>query len=1439
MGFFKMKKLILLIAIALIAVSTGLSLEPTRVSVYAPAFRAAPDGTPATSVRIDLVDYSSGSANTLFTGNTFTAPDAEVTADDNGVITVNVGQDASVAVAWDNIDAGNMNTFWTFDVYINGTLYSQGRIDQQVIIQANTSIFNSSGVLVPSGNPSTVGADNQRFDAVYVKGIEADPELEGVFIGPTGSAGTADLALQYDPTLGAGGEGIISSNGAAIMNFDATGVDLNGTIVDNVAEINAGNQALAISGAFTANQALNTIGDNTDGLQLTIDGVPSTQPVPAGEFELEIDGDAKMEYLEVSGFSLTGDFNMNDNTIYNVEEVVGRSSDGQLLLNATPSASPVWTANGPITTGTGLFTINGNLDATLGVDVTNADLTVGATNFVVDDATGNTDIAGTLTVDGNTTIGDANTDEVFFNAEVSSNFVPFDGNRDLGLDADHRWRSAYLNDVLHIGTNGGEAGNTELAVNYGGNQANFNVDGGNAEFNIDAGNTNIEMDPNANGTFNYRFEEGGLTVSNPGAFGDIVVTDGGILTANGQNFSFLATTGNIDVVVDGRIDVQSAASTIGDGADATQLTVEGLVAGAADALVVQGSTDIDARLNVDGNTTLNANVDLGDANTDLISFLGRVDTNVEPIANNAHALGSDALRWSALWVDGNAIHVGDASGDNTSELEIGYGSNVATFTVDAGADAELAINAASSVIELDPAGNGSTNYSFAEAGVTIDNGGTNVVLSDGALTSSAAQEFELVATGGNLDILIDGKIDVQAAASTIGDGTDAAQLTVEGSVGGANDFIVQGDGNFTGSLDVDVDLNTDGNTTLNGNVDLGDADTDEIDAIGDFVSNLTPDEAQNTLTLGEDDKRWQAAFIMGNSVHVGPEGGTAGNTELNVGYASNAATFNVNNVTRAQITINAGSDRIVFDPAGDNDQDVYIDEGTLNVNSGNVPLVITDGTVNRNNGVDQTLAFGNSGAGNLNVTIDGDLDVAEQITGPNVGHSLGTATTDGTVLNILGDPNNGSDELDVEGDVQIDGTTNIDGILTANAAANTIGSTADATQLTIEGSNGGTADALIVNGNALFNSDITVDDNATIREDLTVETNTDLQNDVILGADAADDITVNGEFVGDLVPNVTATDDLGTSTQEWNNLHLAADANVSGNVIVDSEVRYNDADQSNYVGFTSPAVVGTNQIWTLPAADGTADQQLITDGSGNLSWGSTSLQVAYEGGNEIITDAGDGDVIIRGTEELDIRVNIANDVAGNGAGITVDDDFTVVNGDISFGTGSQFTIVGSNGNTTTNGTLTTQGLVTANLGMNIFGANLTVGGSNFIVTTGGDVTIEGLVSANDGLNVTGSNFTVGGAANFQVVESNGNTSVGGLFDVNDDTSAGADANVLVLGANLDVSSLSVSHAAGSIVYVGFTTPSNVTGAANGNATAVNGATLVKATGGSWYIVGTF
>ena len=82
---------------------------------------------------------------------------------------------------------------------------------------------------------------------------------------------------------------------------------------------------------------------------------------------------------------------------------------------------------------------------------------------------------------------------------------------------------------------------------------------------------------------------------------------------------------------------------------------------------------------------------------------------------------------------------------------------------------------------------------------------------------------------------------------------------------------------------------------------------------------------------------------------------------------------------------------------------------------------------------------------------------------------------------------------------------------------------------------------------------------------------------------------------GDLVMAGT----LGTSAQ--NALQLSPYGAVAGNT---GEIRFLElaASGTNYVGFKAPDAITTNVIWTLPSADGSANQVLQTSGAGVLSW---------------------------------------------------------------------------------------------------------------------------------------------------------------------------------------------------------------------------------------------
>jgi hypothetical protein len=102
-------------------------------------------------------------------------------------------------------------------------------------------------------------------------------------------------------------------------------------------------------------------------------------------------------------------------------------------------------------------------------------------------------------------------------------------------------------------------------------------------------------------------------------------------------------------------------------------------------------------------------------------------------------------------------------------------------------------------------------------------------------------------------------------------------------------------------------------------------------------------------------------------------------------------------------------------------------------------------------------------------------------------------------------------------------------------------------------------------------------------------------NDAIV-FDSSQNVTVNNDLTvsGNLaVTGTTTLSDLDFSNPVF-----------SGNVTVQAQgdVRFADADSSNFVAIQAPSTIASNFTLTLPSATGSANQVLQTDGSGNLGF---------------------------------------------------------------------------------------------------------------------------------------------------------------------------------------------------------------------------------------------
>ena len=132
-------------------------------------------------------------------------------------------------------------------------------------------------------------------------------------------------------------------------------------------------------------------------------------------------------------------------------------------------------------------------------------------------------------------------------------------------------------------------------------------------------------------------------------------------------------------------------------------------------------------------------------------------------------------------------------------------------------------------------------------------------------------------------------------------------------------------------------------------------------------------------------------------------------------------------------------------------------------------------------------------------------------------------------------------------------------------------------------------------------------------------------------------------------------------------LTLSDTANTTTqNLIIDNQkqIRFREttANGTNYVALQAPASLSTDTTFTLPSADGTNGQALITNGSGVLSFTTLSTTLTYSSG----TATGDGSTtaftISSGRSVQDVLVFV------NGFMLTPTTDYTISGTTLTFQT---------------------------------------------------------------------------------------------------------------------------------------------------------------------------
>ncbi len=377
----------------------------------------------------------------------------------------------------------------------------------------------------------------------------------------------------------------------------------------------------------------------------------------------------------------------------------------------------------------------------------------------------------------------------------------------------------------------------------------------------------------------------------------------------------------------------------------------------------------------------------------------------------------------------------------------------------------------------------------------------------------------------------------------------------------------------------------------------------------DTGGNLTPAENGNG-TVGTDDKRWESAFLTGNTVHIGPAGGEADDTELALSYNAGIARLKVDNVT----LIEADDEVITFKKLVSQD----IGNGTtgfgkdaLKNNTGTNVSAFGANAAKDNSGNDLTAIGYNSAEGNTRkqVTVIGHAsgkgNIGEQLTAVGVDAGRSNSGDDLTAVGYnSGKDNTGADATLIG---VASGRENTGSNVTAigensarkNVAANVI---AIGTSAGYAGAVGNTNNNIILIGNSVS---ATANNQVVIGDPSMTQTNLHGVLNVPMHA-VIDGITV-GQGAGDVATNTA----VGVSA-------LSSNTTGNGNTSIGS-----DALKTNTTGSVNTAIghlaLQSNEDGDNNTATGRASLQANTSGDNNTAMGRASLYLNSTGSNNTAT----------------------------------------------------------------------------------------------------------------------------------------------------------------------------------------------------------------------------
>ena len=247
-------------------------------------------------------------------------------------------------------------------------------------------------------------------------------------------------------------------------------------------------------------------------------------------------------------------------------------------------------------------------------------------------------------------------------------------------------------------------------------------------------------------------------------------------------------------------------------------------------LTFDGSTlNVTGAVTASGTLTANGNVDLGNATSDTITATGRFDSDLVPSSDDARDLGTSALQWKDLYVDGTAdIDTISAESTTTTMLTVNYDATLANVDINGGAIDGTNIGASS-------AGTGAFTTLTASGNVDLGDATSDTITATGRFDSdivpSTDNARDLGASGLEFkDLYLDGTANIDALVADTAKISDltSGRVVLAGTSGEVED---SGNLTFNGST-----LAVTGNITSNSGATLTGGETTLSSAT---VSDLT------------------------------------------------------------------------------------------------------------------------------------------------------------------------------------------------------------------------------------------------------------------------------------------------------------------------------------------------------------------------------------------------------------------------------------------------------------------------------------------------------------------------------------------------------------------------------------------------------------------------